>query len=77
MHGLLGLGLTAAAQGQAGRAVTILSFGLAKPGPAQMLLLGQPSRVLADLRADLPPAKLAAAEERAAEMTLEDILAWV
>lgn len=75
MHGLLGLGLTAAAQGQAQRAATILSFGLAKPGPAETLLLGEPSRVLSELRAELPPAQVTAAEERAAEMDLADILA--
>lgn len=77
VHGFLGLGLIAAAQGEAQRAATILTFGLRKPGPAQMLLLGQLSQVLADLRAELPPTKLAAAGERAIEMTLEEMLDWL
>lgn len=77
MHDLLGLALTAVGQGQTQHAVTILTFGLRKPGPAQILLRSQPSRVLADLRAELPPSKLAAAEERVIEMTLEEVLDWL
>lgn len=75
LHGVLGRGLTAAAQGQTRQAVTILSFGLAQPGLAQALLLGEPQRVLADLRAELPRSLFARAEARAQEMTMEELLA--
>ncbi len=76
-HGILGLGLVAAAEGQRDRAVTLLTYGTARRGPGPNFLLGEPQRVLASLRAELSPAEFAAAEDRALEMELDDLLRWL
>ena len=69
-HGVAGLGLVAAAEGEASRAVTLLTLGLTPPATYAMFLLGEPQRVLAGLQADLLPAGFAAAEARAREFDL-------
>jgi hypothetical protein len=70
-HSIVGLGLVAAAQGLASRAVTVLAFGLALPGGYMVFLLGEPQRVLAELSS----ADFAAAEARAREMDLAELIA--
>ncbi|UCG25225.1 MAG: hypothetical protein JSW55_04290, partial [Chloroflexota bacterium] len=76
-HSIAGLGLVAAAEGLASRAVTLLTFGLALPGAYINFLLGEPQRVLAKLRTELSPGDFAAAEARAGEMEIASLIAWI
>ena len=77
MHALMGLGLVAAAEGQAARAVTLITFGSDRPGPGAIFLLGEPLRVMEELRTKLPPDEFSAAQAQAQEMALPDLLAWL
>jgi tetratricopeptide (TPR) repeat protein len=74
-HSIMGLGLVAAAEGLTSEAVTLFTFGFGLPGAYLVFLLGEPQRVWAELRAELPPADFAAAEASAREMDLADLIA--
>jgi tetratricopeptide (TPR) repeat protein len=76
-YGILGLGLVAAAEGYTRRAVTLLTFGLDRPGGYTGFLLGEPQRVLSDLRNSLSFTDFTAAEEKARGMELADLMAWL
>ena len=76
-HSIVGLGLVAAAEGLASRAVTLLTFGLALPGAYINFFLGEPQRGLAELRAELRPVEFAAADARARKIDLAELLAWL
>jgi tetratricopeptide (TPR) repeat protein len=73
-HSILGLGLVAAGEGRTSQAVTLLTSEAAGTESAVMFLLGEPQRVLDGLRAQLSPAEFAAAEARAQEMNLDDLI---
>jgi tetratricopeptide (TPR) repeat protein len=76
-YSIIGLGLVAAAEGFTRRAVTLLTFGLDRPGGYTSFLLGEPQRVLSDLRNSLPITDFAVAEDKAREMNLADLMAWL
>jgi tetratricopeptide (TPR) repeat protein len=74
-HSIFGLGLASAAEGLASDAVTLLTFGFGLPGSYIGFLLGEPQRVLAELRTELSPDDFAAAVDRARKMELPDLMA--
>jgi predicted ATPase/transcriptional regulator with XRE-family HTH domain len=76
-HSIMGLGLVAAAEGLASRAVTLFAFAARLPGSYTAFLLGEPQHALTRLRVDLPAADFAAAEERARQMDLAALIAWL
>lgn len=69
-HSVLGLGLVAAAEGQAARAVTLLNLGLAKGSPYTPFLLGEPKHILAELRRALSSEAFVTVKDQAREIKL-------
>jgi tetratricopeptide (TPR) repeat protein len=72
---VLGLGLVAAAEGHPASAVTLLSFGTGHHGSYERLLLGEPQKLLQQLRTTLAPDAYEAAEARGHTLQLESVLA--
>jgi predicted ATPase/DNA-binding XRE family transcriptional regulator len=64
VYALSGLGLVAARQGKPERAVTLLTFATEHPLLLSAFTLGEPERVLAEMRKDLPTDVFARAEVR-------------
>ncbi len=77
LHAILGLGMVAASAGQSARAVTLLAFGSSRPGPGMGFLFGEPRRALSELRDGLPEDHFSAAEDRAQNMNLDELIAWL
>ncbi len=77
LHAILGLGIVAATAGQSSGAVTLLAFGSSRPGPGMGFLFGEPRRALSELRDGLPADQFSAAQARAQNMNLDELIAWL